>query len=216
MRSLPESMTRDAHPLVFRQVGTPAYQEAADDAFEQARLRGYATGHAAGVRAAAIEAEVAAERVAADQDAVRAAFTKQAGTAIMALTEATARADEVEADKGLTDRTELVRLAVELAETILGAELAQEDRSAQSVIGRLLDTPDARSAHQVRVNERDLAVLEREGLLPDGPEFVADESLAPGDAVVELVDGRLDMRIRAALDRARQLTSPIQGADSPV
>ncbi|NKX49982.1 hypothetical protein HER39_05200 [Arthrobacter deserti] len=97
----------------------------------------------------------------------------------------------------------LVAAAMELAEAILGWELADGERSARAALSRALAGVDASAVQTVRMNPADLTVLDPEVRRQAGVRFVPDSSLARGDAVTEFEDGYLDARIGSALARAR-------------
>jgi flagellar assembly protein FliH len=98
----------------------------------------------------------------------------------------------------------LARTALELAEAILGYELAEGTRTARAALARALTGNDAATMLAIRLHPADIDVLSREGQeLPAGLPLIADPSLGRGDAKVEYQHGWFDASLRGALDRAR-------------
>ncbi|PYG01072.1 flagellar assembly protein FliH [Georgenia satyanarayanai] len=170
---------------------------------------GYTAGWSAGARAAAQDAEEQRRR-AAEELAVRA---QQAATAAQEALSVLARAAEAARHRAAPVLSEaqgaLTRAAVDLAETVLGAELGDGDASARSALRRALSVRDE-GLVRVRLNPEDLAhltatldSLPAELGLPAGVELVADPALGRGDAVSELEEGYLDARVGAAVSRVR-------------
>ncbi|HLT84436.1 MAG TPA: FliH/SctL family protein [Phototrophicaceae bacterium] len=171
---------------------------------------GYTAGWSAGTRAAAQDAEDQRRR-AAEELAARA---QQAATAAQEALNALARAADAARRRSAPVLTEaqdaLTRAAVDLAETVLGAELRDGDASARSALRRALSVRDERLV-SIRLNPADLAhltatlgSLPAELHVPDRVELVADPTLGRGDAVSELEEGYLDARVDAALSRVRE------------
>jgi len=169
----------------------------------RARASGHAAGYAEGLRAANVELEQLRERLQAELDATirhgqarldRALEVLEAASAALA-----ARALPVVADA----QDALARNALDLAEALLGIELASGDASARAALTRALSTADAPLVTTVRLNPTDLAVLDEATIAAAGVPLVADPALARGDAIAELPIGYLDARISAATARAR-------------
>ncbi|WCI07430.1 FliH/SctL family protein [Arthrobacter sp. OVS8] len=98
----------------------------------------------------------------------------------------------------------LARTALELAEAILGYELAEGTRTARAALDRALSGNDAATVLAIRLNPADIEVLAKEGQdLPAGLPLLADPSLNRGDAKVEYQQGWLDASLGRALARAR-------------
>ncbi|MBO9553081.1 FliH/SctL family protein [Cellulomonas sp.] len=175
-------------------------------ASESARAEGFAAGFAAGAREAARVAELhAREALAARlaQESEAAAVTARALDVLAACADAArARTEPVVAD--LQARLQLA--ALELAEALLGTELADHERSGRAALVRALRHADEIEAVTVRLHPADLAALQAAGAdAPrDGLVLVADASLVPGDAVAEHADGYLDARLTTAVARARR------------
>lgn len=188
-------------PAAFPRFGLPV------DLVEQeaARRRGYAEGHAEGIRAARVEAETAAAEATASRRAADDAAAVVAASAATAL-DAAATALTESADRlAALDVAQVQALAVELAEAILERELSDDVRSALTTVARVDATiadVDA-AASVVVVSTRDFSTLQRLGAHPDGVQLEASADLAPGDAVVRLPDGAVDLRVGAALERVR-------------
>ena len=165
---------------------------------------GHAAGYAAGVRAAAKEQRRWRDRMAAEQAASLAAGQQDLDRAVRAL--AVARTDFAHRNvQALQDAEEiLARTALELAEAILGYELADGTRTARAALARALSGNDAATVLAIRLHPADIDVLSREGQeLPAGLPLIADPSLGRGDAKVEYQHGWFDASLRGALDRAR-------------
>jgi len=169
----------------------------------RARASGHAAGYAEGLRAANVELEQLRERLQAELDATirhgqarldRALEVLEAASAALA-----ARALPVVADA----QDALARNALDLAEALLGIELASGDTSARAALTRALSTADAPLVTTVRLNPTDLAVLDEATIAAAGVPLVADPALARGDAIADLPIGYLDARISAATARAR-------------
>ena len=97
----------------------------------------------------------------------------------------------------------LAAAALELAEALLGRELANGETSSRAALDRALSGVDVRLVQQVRMHPADLAVLGDDVLNQAGVVFSADPSLKRGDAVTEFPDGFLDATLASALSRAR-------------
>jgi flagellar assembly protein FliH len=191
-------------------VGTPARivfpsLRANGPATEQAGYtEGHAAGYAAGVRAAAKEQRRWRDRMAAEQAASLAAGQQDLDRAVRAL--AVARTDFAHRNvQALQDAEEvLARTALELAEAILGYELAEGTRTARAALARALSGSDAATVLAIRLHPADIDVLTREGQeLPAGLPLIGDPSLGRGDAKVEYQQGWFDAGLRTALERAR-------------
>lgn len=165
---------------------------------------GHAAGYAAGVRAAAKEQRRWRDRMAAEQAASLASGQQDLDRAVRAL--AVARTDFANRNvRALEDAEEvLARTALELAEAILGYELAEGTRTARAALDRALSGNDAATVLAIRLNPADIEVLAKEGQdLPAGLPLLADQSLSRGDARVEYQQGWLDASLGTALTRAR-------------
>ena len=142
--------------------------------------------------------------MAAEQAASLAAGQQDLDRAVRAL--AVARTDFAHRNvQALQDAEEiLARTALELAEAILGYELAEGTRTARAALARALSGNDAATVLAIRLHPADIDVLSREGQeLPAGLPLIADASLGRGDAKVEYQHGWFDASLRGALDRAR-------------
>lgn len=177
-------------------------RDAASDAI--AYSHGHTAGYTAGIRMAATEAdkrrgEMESEHAAAlDHAVVR---TDQA----LATLGAAARALELSYLPVLTSAQDaLAYAALDLAEAILGHELSDSENSARAALTRALAVPASSGTRTVRLNPSDLAVLIEDSLTAAGVIFVADETVARGDAFTEFETGYLDARIATALERARE------------
>jgi len=168
-----------------------------------AELRGYAAGYAAGARRA--------ERMLEERrGALEAACARQHDAAAAAEAQRAERLDRVLA--ALEARLEptlhsaydaLLAAAVELAEALLGRELADDELSARAIAQRVIAADAERAVTRVRVHPAeasDVALL----LTGRSVDVVGDPGLARGDAVAELPDGFLDARITTALARVRR------------
>jgi flagellar assembly protein FliH len=177
---------------------------------QQARTAGYAEGWAQGQRAAALEADAAAERARATEHAHEQRRTAALAQAVNALGRAVT---------GL--ETQLMPTMSELQEAVL----AHAFELAEAIIGRTVDDPEGRGADALRramnaaPDHGDIVV----SLHPDdyrnlvGTATDADfnyggrpvhlrpnPALRPGDAVAETGTTTVDASIAAAVRRARE------------
>jgi flagellar assembly protein FliH len=173
----------------------------------EAWAAGHAAGFAVGLRDAAKQAAVERARLEAEYLAARLEAEARADRAVAVLS-AAAGALSARTLPVLEDIEEsLAQAALELAETILGYELDTGENRVRSVIARALNPQTPQSVHTVRMNPDDLAMLDPGAQAESDVAFVADPSLAPGDAVGEYPDGFLDARLSAALARVRSVLS---------
>jgi len=209
----PESFVRREIPRL-----APA---AHDHERARARVQGHALGYAEGLRDAA-------ERAAAD--AAHAAAERRDALAADAAAAAAARDALEQAAASLRDRTAMIAglaeekiwtLAIDVAEAVLGRELsdpvhaartalARAERAAESSPRSSAASADPGAADAVVIlSAADVETLDRLGELPANIAIESSPSLSPGDAVVHLPDGDVDLRVAHALARARAALSEV-------
>lgn len=187
-------------PLSFPALGsTPGLVEA------QARTRGHASGYAAGMRAAEEALQAERDRALAEHAALMEATRTRADALTALLSAAVESVNEHVAPVLAEAQAAIAAASVDLAEAIIGVELADGPTSARAALSRALSDVDPAAVLRVRMHPETLSALESldPARLPEGVSFVADATLASGDAVAELPDGHLDARIGAAVARAR-------------
>ena len=171
--------------------------------------QGWAAGWAAGARAAAERAATAEAERAADHARSEARRQADVAVAVAVLTSAAQAADRRSAPVVEQVHRELAAVAVQLAEAVLGRELADGTTSARSALERALATPADLGVHTVRLHPADVAVVQDlvavGELTLDGVAVVADPRLARGDALSEHPAGFLDAQVGTALARARRV-----------
>jgi flagellar assembly protein FliH len=186
----------------FNQLVFPALGDTSGLAEAQARTRGHASGYAAGMRAA--EATLRAERQQAEAEhAELLDAARRRADSLAALLAAAVDAVNERTAPVLDQAQQAVATAsIELAEAIIGVELADGETAARSIVARTLRTVDPAVVLVVRVHPETLAALDEPALVT-GVTYTADATLQPGDAVVDFADGYLDARIDTAIARAR-------------
>lgn len=189
---------------VFSPLQIPRLSGAAEQADrERARHRGHALGYAEGMRAA----REAAEREAADAARERARRDDEARAALAAALTGLAGAAAAYAERAdalaAASEERVMRLAVELAETILERDLADPVRAALTAAARAERHVEPGDEAIVVLSPQDLATLESLGGAPAASRLQPSGELSPGDALVRLRDGEVDLRVDAALERAR-------------
>lgn len=193
-------MSLDFFPLTFPSLPATPKQEQAD---ADSRAAGHAAGYAAGLRAAG--AELAGQKAALDAEH-RAALLHDGARMDRAIAVLTASALALDSRllPVVTDAQDAIAAsALDLAETIIGAELADGERSAKAALGRALAEVDPATITTIRLNPLDLGVLDETVRTSAGVSFTADASIARGDAIADLPLGYLDARISTAVSRAR-------------
>ena len=201
-------MSSSPQATPFSAVTFPSLRDERGTGDESSRARGHAAGYTAGLRAAAADVDARTAR----QDAEHAAAVLHQQARVdraVALLGAAAAALHERTVPVLQDAEDtLVATAMELAEAIVGHELGDADSSARSALRRAVlsgadEVAGAGRPHAVRMNPHDLALIDQVTRADAGVDFIADATLARGDAIAELPDGFLDARIGTALARAK-------------
>lgn len=175
---------------------------------QDARAEGYAVGWAQGRRAA----EEAAQREAAAAAAERAEFaTRSQASLLSALRALTAAADALES-RAVVPAAELsaavVAGAFELAQALLGRELALATDPGMDAIRRALTLAPENRPVTARLHPDDASVARAELATADlGREvlIVADPTVERGGAVVDCDATRVDAQLGPALERVREV-----------
>lgn len=100
---------------------------------------------------------------------------------------------------------DLLRLAVRLAEKIIGREIKAEKQTVTDIVAAALQNARQQEKLTVRVNPSDLSLIEeeREKFLPSGRarfiDFVADPRVASGGCLIESEVGTIDARLETQL-----------------
>ncbi|MDO5672855.1 MAG: FliH/SctL family protein [Actinomycetaceae bacterium] len=173
--------------------------------------KGFASGWAAGQRRAAREAAEEQARIEEEarlaDEARSEAFADSMDTVAL-VAQSVGDRDELVVDEM---KDALALAAIELAEALLGAELSSSDTGAKAALKRALNIAEAKDIVRVRMNARDIAVLEASGV--ESPvELVADPAMEPGDAISEMPEGFLDARLSSALQRAKAALEAVREA----
>jgi flagellar assembly protein FliH len=191
---------------MFPSIGTPDRSSEPDRAF----IQGHAAGYAAGMQAAAAEQLQLQQRLQHEHEEMLDAGRSALARAIQLL-QAAADAAQKRQEIALADVQDVLAAgSVELAEAILGYELAHGENTARAALERALGTQGGGSTGvgrvtAVRLHPRDLESLAAAGAADiTGVELKADATLNPGDAVGEYPNGWIDARVGAALERAKQ------------
>jgi flagellar assembly protein FliH len=194
-------------PVVF-----PILHRLGQDRLEaQGQARGHIAGFAAGMKVAQVEVDAQMARLEAEQAEFGRLAEERLAATVASLTEAVRSLTE-RTIPVLTDIQDVIAAsAIELAEAIIGRELADKENSARSALTRALRHVDAATVNVVRMNPVDLALLGTSLRDAAGVRFVADSNLAHGDAITEFTDGFLDARIGSALARAKSALLGIPG-----
>lgn len=191
----------------FAQMAFPQLRKAEPEVREDGYVHGHAAGYTAGLRAAdaerlrrlaELENEFTARREQQQTEAARlAGLLRSAAQALNARTLPTVAAAE----------DALVAAAVELAEAILGYELADRSKAACAALDRALSGSKGLDVVTIRMNPADISILGSLDVQSAGSgtavELTPDPSLKPGDAVAELPQGFLDAKIGTALARVK-------------
>lgn len=188
----------------FASLAFPSLRDRGRESLEaRARVSGHAAGYAAGLKAAAIE--LARRTAALEAEAQRSALenARRIAEALATVDAATRALDARLAPVLIQAQDALAAASVDIAEAIIGRELASAPDSALSALKRALNHAETDAVVTVRMNPADLAALDDDTRAAVGVGLHADASLSPGDAVAELPNGYLDARIGAALDRVR-------------
>jgi flagellar assembly protein FliH len=172
--------------VVSPELVASARQAGHDAGFEE----GYAAGYTRGIEDADRHVELLGQLVA------RLGLEAEA----LAAREATAFADI---------ENQVVAAAMRIAEVLVGHELAQPDDHGREAIARALALAPVHGDVTVRLHPADIAVMGDPGTLAPGRVLVVvpDPSLTPGDCIVEVAACRIDARVGAALERAREVLS---------
>jgi flagellar assembly protein FliH len=177
---------------------TYANRDATIESLESFRARavrdGYEDGYTDGRARAAVEAARQREELSARVDA-----------ALASLANAVARAQELDQERRRDVQSSAAELAFTLLEELLARELALSVNPGRDAIIRALALDKGTEPATVRLNPRDLEVLGELSDLEHGRPVtvLADPSVEPGGALVEIGRSTLDGQLRTALERVR-------------
>lgn len=185
-----------------------ALQALAETARTAARAQGYASGWAEGRRAAERAALAEAEQYVVQRAAERAAEAAEHEQAVAALRLAAQRLDAATAKVCSAVETHAVEISLQLAEAVLGRELALAEQPAADAMRRALELMPSGTAVTVRLHPADRDGLDLAAFADHCVTVVADPTLRRGDALVETDVTVVDATVDAALARVREVLSP--------
>jgi flagellar assembly protein FliH len=177
---------------------TYANRDATIESLESFRARavrdGYEDGYADGQARAAAEAERVGE-----------ALVSRVEAAIASLEGAVRGAQMLDASRRAELQSTASELAFTLLEELLARELALSANPGRDAITRALELDKGTEPATVRLNPRDFDTLGEFADLARGRQLslIADSSVDPGGALVEIGRSTLDGQLRTALERVR-------------
>lgn len=178
-----------------------------EDARAAARSQGYAVGWAQGRREAAAEAELAARARDEEHAQERRRWAARQQTALDALQRAAEQLARATEEAQALVHAQATALARELTELMVGHELRATPDTAADVVARVLAAGPADRPFVVRLHPDAADSTAVAALAEHGVRVVPEPGLAPADAVVEVDDHVLDLRLGSALDRVREVLS---------
>ncbi|MFP5366133.1 MAG: FliH/SctL family protein [Actinomycetes bacterium] len=190
----------------FAQMEFPQLRRPEPETRDDGYVHGHAAGYTAGLRAAEAERVRRLEELEADFAARREQQQREARHLAGLLQSAVAALNARTVPTIAAAEETLVAAAVELAEAILGCELADRSKAACAALDRALSGSKGLDVVAIRMNPEDLALLANAGMASGSGtavELTPDPSLNPGDAVAELPQGFLDAKIGSALARVK-------------
>ncbi|MCW2848616.1 MAG: hypothetical protein JWR90_2590 [Marmoricola sp.] len=167
-----------------------------------AEAQGFAIGWAKGVREAQAAEQLSSTERAARDGRERARREAEHAAAVAALQEAAAGMHEATSELSRRLGEQAAGLAVAVTAEVLGRRA--EEQTPADVVRRALDVlPEDAAPVTLRLSPT-VAQHALAAGLPASVNVVADPSLSPADAVVELADHVLDLRVDRALARVRE------------
>lgn len=184
----------------FSPLNFPALPGGAGD--ERASIRGHAAGYAAGRKQVEKELEAMKSDIADDATRRIEQHRREVSLALDALARSAAEFRSREVPVLESVDAAITAAAIELAEAIVGHELAAVRGAARAAVDRAVGEAGT-TATSIRLNPDDIAIIVGETLGHPDLELVADPTLARGDAIAVTGDGSIDARISSALARAK-------------
>ncbi|MCW2856961.1 MAG: hypothetical protein JWR52_2576 [Marmoricola sp.] len=166
-----------------------------------ASSQGYAVGWVEGQRAAREEAFLLAVATQEDLDRREQARAHEHADAVAALQLAASRLHDAVSSTCAAIEDRASTLAWELTQELIGRELVSAE--GVDVVRRVLDLLPGEQVARVVLHPDDLGSAAP--LLDTGVAVVSDPSLHRGDAIVEVADSVLDLRLDRALHRVREV-----------
>lgn len=179
-------------PIDYTALSHPA--DAAASAEEEGFAAGYEAGHAEGRRRAAAEAEVAEHDRARRAEVALTALSRSLDTLTRSL-----ERRQIEIEQSVP------RFAFDVLDALFQRELALAVSPGMDAIERALSVDDSTLPVTVHLHPEDVATLESLEQLGEGRviDVMADPSVEPGGAVVDIGETTVDSQLSAALDRVR-------------
>jgi flagellar assembly protein FliH len=197
-----------AQPRVVSAAATDvrSVAEAIDEARNRGHAQGYAAGLAEGRAAAAAEAAQQRAELAEHLEQSRkdqAAAVTDAVSGLVSAADALARAAS---DGVAADLNALLGAAADLAETMVGHDLACRAEPGLDAVRRAVAAAPAPGPLTVRLHPDDAAIVAAQ---PPRPDFVviADPAIERGGCIAEQGDSRIDALISNAVQRVREVLS---------
>jgi len=178
----------------------------ADRLRDEAQAEGYAAGLALAQAQLADEVERRAGELAAEQAAelARELAQQEFGSLLANVNELVSALRQQQAELATRWEHDLTILAAQMAERLIGAELARRPQGALSLVREAVALAAGLPQASLRLHPEDLALLTGPGqarLVPAGCEVIPDAQLQRGGCVVELDGGEIDARIETRLAR---------------
>jgi flagellar assembly protein FliH len=177
---------------------------------ESARTAGYAEGWAQGQRAAALAAQAAEEKIAAQEQAAEAQRQAALAQSVAAVGRAAAKL-EGQLMPTLQELQDLILVhALELAEAIVGRELSDPQGRGTDAVRRAIAAAPEQGDIVVHLHPDDYRNIMGSATDADynyegrPVHLRPDPGLRPGDAVAETGSTTVDASIAAAFERARE------------
>ncbi len=191
-----------------------AFELVAVEVRAASRAEGYAIGWAEGLRDATEQVNRTAAEAARVRQVAVDEQTQAVRTALRALGQAAQSLEQRAVTPAAELRDAMLQAAVELAETLLGRELAIATEPGMDAFRRALDLLPAGRPVTVRLHPAEAgAVRQVVAAMPAGELgrdvlVVADASVERAGCVADCDAMRVDAQLSTALDRVRQLISP--------
>lgn len=186
-------------PVSYKSRDTDGEVESVESFRAQAVRDGYVDGFADGQA-----------RAEAEGRQMREAQSRKMETALAALSQAVERAQEEDRQRRGELQSAASQLVFTLLEELLHREVALAVNPGREAIIRALSLDQGTEPATVRLNPSDVATLGEVKNIDAGRELnvVADDTVEPGGALIEIGRVMLDGQLRTALERVRNVLVP--------